>query len=285
MAAHPATVAQARALIEDAGACDYFVDAWRRRFRAVGDRALRRRVLLECVDQADDAALIVVLHRLEARALAGEADARWMLSELALSPGALGDLPYARRADLYACAREAGLGRIAARFLGHDSTGGTGDDEARAAALRAALGEDAEPAGTAPTVNPQFEAAPGLRIAAARGTRREALDRLMHDRDVRVIAALLDNPRIIERDVVRIAAMRPTSTGILERIAAHPRWSARTMVRKALAFNPCTPRPLARQLLPTLLRQDLELLAGSHVLAEPLRHEARLLLSRRARRG
>jgi hypothetical protein len=134
-------------------------------------------------------------------------------------------------------------------------------------------------------VNPHFEAAPGLRIAAARGTRREALDRLMHDRDERVIAALLDNPRIIERDVVRIAAMRPTTAEILERIAAHPRWASRAAVRKALAFNPATPAPLARHLLPTLLRQDLELLAGSHVLAEPLRHEATLLLSRRARRG
>jgi hypothetical protein len=208
-----------------------------------------------------------------------------MLSEMALAPGVLGDLPYARRADLYACAREAGLGRVAARFLGHDTPAAGTDADARTAALRAALGEDVEPGAAAPTVNPHFEAAPGLRIAAARGTRREALDRLMHDRDERVIAALLDNPRIIERDVVRIAAMRPTTTEILERIATHPRWASRASVRKALAFNPSTPAPLARQLLPTLLRQDLALLAGSHVLAEPLRHEATLLLSRRARRG
>lgn len=106
---------------------------------------------------------------------------------------------------------------------------------------------------------------------------RLVLDRLLHDRDPRVIAALLDNPRLAERDVVKIAAMRPTRAEVLACIAGHPRWATRYRVRKALAFNPATPLPLARALLPTLLHQDLVELAGSAVVAPLLRDAVRSL--------
>ncbi|MFN7147383.1 MAG: hypothetical protein ACK4YP_26685, partial [Myxococcota bacterium] len=129
--------------------------------------------------------------------------------------------------------------------------------------------------------NPHLELTPGERTAAARGRDRLVLDRLLHDRDPRVIAALLDNPRVTERDVVRIAAMRPTSAAILGLVAGHARWGQRYRVRKALAFNPASPLALSRPLLPTLLRQDLAELAGSQVLTEELRAEVRALLAPR----
>lgn len=271
----PATLA--RNLADTPQQADFFVDAWLRRFRSVKDRSLRRGVLVDCVNAADDATLLATLHRLEQRALDADGDARWALAELALAPGVLGELPYERLVELYGIARKAGLGRVAARFLGHVSPG---EDEP----VQRRLDEDGAPMAAPPVENRHFDAAPGLRIAAARGRDRQVLDRLMHDRDLRVVTALLDNPRIVERDVVRIAAMRPTTADILQAIAAHPRWASRAQVRRALVFNPATPFPLARQLLPAMLRQDLDFLAGSPMLAEPLRHEARLLLSR-ARRG
>lgn len=271
----PATLA--RNLADTPQQADFFVDAWLRRFRSVKDRSLRRGVLVDCVNAADDATLLATLHRLEQRALDADGDARWALAELALAPGVLGELPYERLVELYGIARKAGLGRVAARFLGHVSPG---EDEP----VQKRLDEDGAPMAAPPVENRHFEASPGLRIAAARGRDRQVLDRLMHDRDLRVVTALLDNPRIVERDVVRIAAMRPTTADILQAIAAHPRWASRAQVRRALVFNPATPFPLARQLLPAMLRQDLDFLAGSPMLAEPLRHEARLLLSR-ARRG
>lgn len=106
------------------------------------------------------------------------------------------------------------------------------------------------------------------------------LDRLLHDRDPRVIGALLNHPRLVEADVVRVAAMRPTNTAILEKIATHPRWGQQYRVRKALAFNPNTPPALARQVLPTLLAQDLKELAGSIPLPRELQEEM-LALTRR----
>jgi hypothetical protein len=254
--AHPAVVERARALVAAPDEADRLLALWLRRFAGVADRGLRRTVLASLLDEIDDGSLLGVLDRMEARAAAGDAACRALSAELALTPSVLSDLPYDRVADLYAAARTADLPRLAARFLG-----GRGQRE------------------TAPR-NPHLEISAGERTAAARGTDRLVLDRLLHDRDPRVIAALLDNPRITERDVVRVGAMRPTSATILSSIAAHPRWGMRYRVRKTLAFNPASPFPLAASLLPTLLRQHLVEMATSHVLSAELREEVAARLGR-----
>jgi hypothetical protein len=260
--AHPSVVARVRTLVEHPAEADQLLEVWLRRFGAVADRALRRTVLAQNLAEIDDGSLIGLLVRLEVRAAQGDATCRWLAAELALTPSILQELPYERMAELYVGARAADQDRVAARFLG-----------AHAAAV------PIEPR------NPHLDATPGARTAAARGTDRLVLDRLMHDRDPRVIAALLDNPRITERDVVRIAAMRPTAGTILAAIAAHPRWGQRYRVRKAVAFNPATPVTLARPLLPTLLRQHLEELADSRVLPDLLRDDVHVLLRRASGRG
>lgn len=246
---HAALLERIAALLAAPEEADAIVDRWLRRFRAIADRGLRRHVLLSCIVETDDAGLVAALDRLDARAAGGDADCRWLAAELALTPAVLHDLEYQRRTELYAAAREAGRAGVARKFLG------------------------ARPAPAGPQGNPHLDISAGERTAAARATNRLVLDRLLHDRDPRVVAALLDNPRIVERDVVHMAALRPTSPAVLEKIAAHPRWSGRYRVRKALAFNPSTPTPLARQLLPTLLRQDLVELAQSGVLSPDLRAE------------
>jgi hypothetical protein len=253
--AHPAVVARFQELAAEPRAADGYLDAWLRRFAGVADRALRSTVLAQLLEETDDGSLLGVLHRLDQRVARGDATCRWLSAELALTPSILHQLPYDRLEDLHAAARETGDHRLLTRFLGH-----------------------ADPGGDVPAANPHLDATPGERTAAARGADRLLLDRLMHDRDPRVITALLDNPRIVERDVVRIAAMRPTSAAILDLIASHLRWGQRYRVRKAIAFNPATPLALARPLLPTLLRQHLVELAGSQVLSPRLREEVRLLL-------
>jgi hypothetical protein len=257
--AHPAVAERLRALIADPAEADVLVNTVLRRFTAVADRPLRRVVLAEAIGGLDDGSLLGVLHRVEARAEGGDGACRWLSTELALTPSVLHDLPYTRTLDLYTAAREAGEARLASRFLGarHD------------------------PGAPKPPVdNPHLDASAGERTAAARGRDRMVLDRLLHDRDIRVVAALLDNPRVTERDAVKIAAMRPTTGEILERLAAHPRWGHRYRVRKAVAFNPGAPSPLARAILPTLLRQDLAELAESRVLAAELRADVAALLKR-----
>jgi hypothetical protein len=253
----PRSIERVRELAEPGAEVDTIVGHWLRRFTACADPRLRRVILAECVRGIDDAALVGALARLDGRALAGDQDCRWIGTELALAPSVLHDLDYERRSDLYMLARDAGLPEVAAKFL----AGGAAPD--------------------APTANPHLDLSAGERTARARGRDRLLLDRLLHDRDPRVIAALLDNPRLSERDVVKIAAMRPTRPEVLDCIAAHPRWATRYRVRKALAFNPATPPPLARALLPTLLQQDLAELVGSAVVVKELRDAVAALTARR----
>lgn len=255
---HPAVIERLAAARADHAESDVLIDAWLRRFRSVVERPLRRTVLREGLEGFDDASLILVLHRLDVRAQAGESDCRWLRTELAVTPSVLAELSYQRRTELYAAARDAGYREVAAKFLGSRRHYAS------------------QPAAE----NPHVELTAGERTAAARTTNRLLLDRLLHDRDPRVITALLDNPRIVERDVVKIAALRPTAPEVLESLASHERWSQNYKVRKALAFNPCSPTPLARGLLRTLLRQDLVALRDSGALAPELRADANLLLAR-----
>lgn len=256
---HPSVVERVATLRAEPTLADPVVNRWYQRFVAVADQKLRRTVLRECLLQADDGTLLGALARLDTRAEQGDAACRWMSTELALTPSILLELPYDRLADLYVAARATGLDRVVMRLYG-----------------------DRPASGTESTENPHLDASAGERTARARSRDRQTLDRIAHDRDPRVIAALLDNPLVTERDVIRVAALRPTNPEVLRVVAAHPRWAGRYRVRKALAFNPATPTSLARQLIPTLLRQDLNEIAGSGVLAAELRETVREWLRERS---
>ncbi|MSQ01957.1 MAG: hypothetical protein EXR71_08695 [Myxococcales bacterium] len=255
---HPGLLSRLAAYRADPADADTLLDAWQRRFGAVGDAALRRTVLREGLNSFDDASLIAVLHQLDTRARAGRGDARWMLTELAINPGVIQDLPYQRRTELYAAARALDFREVALRFLGDRPSART-DGSAD---------------------NPHLDKASGIRKTAARARDRNLIDRLLHDRDPGVIRGLLDNARLVERDAVKIAALRPTAPAVLQELARHPRWSRNYRVRKALAFNPCTPTSLARQLVRTLLHQDLRALRDTGTVDSELRAEAALLLAR-----
>ena len=75
----------------------------------------------------------------------------------------------------------------------------------------------------------------GERCTQARGRDRYRLDRLLHDKDYRVIRILLNNPMVVERDVVKIAAMRPTRPDVLAEVAQHRRWASRYAVKRRSA--------------------------------------------------
>ena len=255
--AHPAVLETLAAYREDPASVDPLVDPWVRRFKAVSDRALRRTVLREGLDNLDDASLIAALQRLDQRARAGEDDARWMVAELAVNPSVVAEIDYHRLSELYVAARDAGYRTVAARFLGNRRS----------------------PMAKRPVDNPHVDRTAGERTSAAKTRDRLVIDRLLHDRDPRVIHALLHNPRVVETDVVKVAAMRPTAPEVLEAGATHPRWSQNYRVRKSLAFNPCTPTPLARQILRTLMRQDLVAMRDSGLVSPDLRADVNLLLS------
>jgi hypothetical protein len=118
----------------------------------------------------------------------------------------------------------------------------------------------------------------GERISIARRAAPSILAQLRHDPTPRVIAALLDNPRLTEGILAPLVHGETTSAPVLELIAADRRWGVRYPLRLALARNPATPLGAALRLLPALHKPDLKAVAGDPRLSAPLRRRARLLL-------
>jgi hypothetical protein len=114
----------------------------------------------------------------------------------------------------------------------------------------------------------------GERKALARTHDREQLVLLLRDPHPAVVAILLDNPHVTEADIMRIAAARPAVPASLALVAAHPRWSVRHGVKRALVLNPSTPLADAIRIATTLRAQELRALAADPSLPEPLRTHA-----------
>ena len=114
----------------------------------------------------------------------------------------------------------------------------------------------------------------GERKWLARTHDRQQLLLLLRDPHPAVVAILLDNPHVTESDVVRVASARPAVPAALTAIAAHPRWSVRHPVKRALVLNPSTPLADAIRIATTLRQQELRELAADPSLREPLRVHA-----------
>ena len=103
----------------------------------------------------------------------------------------------------------------------------------------------------------------GERKFLARRPDRETMQRLLGDPHPAVIHRLLGNPRVLEDDVVRLAARRPGRSEVLAEIARSTKWVHRPRVRVALVMNPATPTEIASRITGLLLRHELEQVAGS----------------------
>lgn len=121
----------------------------------------------------------------------------------------------------------------------------------------------------------------GIRKSLARKPDYRLMQRIAKDQDHRVIEHLLNNPRMTESEVIKIASTRPTSPKVLETIAKHPRWSCRYRVKKTIVFNPYTALSLALRLLAYMSFQDLELLCSLSEVSEALLAEAEKLLQKK----
>jgi hypothetical protein len=121
----------------------------------------------------------------------------------------------------------------------------------------------------------------GERKSLARSPTRKSMDKLFADPHPMVIRTLLANPKVVEDDVVRLAARRPVEPEVLAEVARSPRWSHRVRVRMAIVLNPDTPLEFSIPLLALLVRGELELVATASPLAPTLRAAARDLLARR----
>jgi hypothetical protein len=118
----------------------------------------------------------------------------------------------------------------------------------------------------------------GEKVSLARRAGPAILAQLRHDPTPRVIAALLDNPRLTEGTLAPLVHRESTPGPVLELIAADRRWGSRYPLRLALARNPATPLAAVLRLLPLLHKYDLRAVAIDPRSTEPVRRRARLLL-------
>lgn len=125
----------------------------------------------------------------------------------------------------------------------------------------------------------------GVRRSLAKGAEKPMLERLLLDPDLLVIRHLLDNPRVTEEEVIRIASRRPIPASTLNEIARSPRWSSRRRVRVALARNPYCPTDVALRILGWLPLRELRELRSDGTLHDEIRRHAAAELARREKRA
>ena len=125
----------------------------------------------------------------------------------------------------------------------------------------------------------------GERKSLARGRDIAILEKLLLDPDPHVIANLLRNPRITEREVLYIATRRPNRPEVIEQITLNDRWISRYRVRLGVARNPYAPPSIAMRSLMGLSAQDLGEIRSDETLHLSVRMTADDLLERKRRRS
>lgn len=237
------------------------------RLRAIREPRMRVLALISALGEGEPAAWVEALAAIITRAkLVDDPDASEALEALthAVADEALG---YDRRKQLYEAAAERNLPAVGRLFLVASPQGEL------PRTLEKQLGPERplRPADRPLTL--------GERKALARTHRRDQLLLLIRDPHPQVVGILLDNPHVTEADIVKIAAMRPAVPESLAKVAAHPRWSVRHAVKRALVLNPSTPLADAIRIATTLRAPELAELAADHSLPEPLRQHAAEVLA------
>lgn len=120
----------------------------------------------------------------------------------------------------------------------------------------------------------------GEKRSLAKGSQKNTLDRLIYDPDPHVIRNLLNNPRITERDVLKIASKRPVSEEILTEIFNNKKWSERYSIKRALVKNPYTATRLALGLVNFMFVQDLKEISRDGTLHQIIRRAAEDILKK-----
>ena len=120
------------------------------------------------------------------------------------------------------------------------------------------------------------------RIKLAMKGDREARGILIRDGNKIVSTAVVHNPRITDKEVEAIAAMRTAAEDVLRAIALNRAWARIYPVIHNLARNPRTPLPTALGLLPRLQGRDLTTLAQNRNVPDGVRRQAQRLIQTRA---
>jgi hypothetical protein len=117
----------------------------------------------------------------------------------------------------------------------------------------------------------------GVRKAKARLHDKDLLMRLCDDPHPDVISILLSNPMACEEHALKIASLRPQSKGVFL-VVLRSRFGVRERVLSAIAQNPYCPKRIALALLPLLARLVLLEVSTSTLLDRRIVEASRQLL-------
>ena len=109
----------------------------------------------------------------------------------------------------------------------------------------------------------------------------EARALLVREQNKLILSYLLQNPRMTEHEILRIAKEKSMPEEILHMLSKKKEWMKKYPVRLALAQNPKTRLPLALKLLGTFRDADLRKIARSKDVSAHLSACARRILIKR----
>ncbi len=119
---------------------------------------------------------------------------------------------------------------------------------------------------------------------AAKGD-REARNILIRDPNRVVSQAVINNPRITEQEVEKIASMRTVPADVLRQISANRNWARNYSIMHKLAQNPRTPISNAMTILTRMQLKDLKALNKNRNVSDAVRRQAfRLIAAREGRK-
>jgi len=111
---------------------------------------------------------------------------------------------------------------------------------------------------------------------------REARGILIRDSNKIVATAVINNPRITEKEVENIASMRTVADEVLRLIAHNRAWARSYQIIHNLARNSRTPIASAISILPRIQTRDLQHLSQNRNVSEAVRRQAQRLLQTRS---
>lgn len=232
------------------------------RLKAIRDARMRVLALVEAFRQGDPGTWVEALEAVLTRAHTVDDPDCVMALETITHAAAEPTLPYETKKEMYVAATERGMVAIARLFLTASPTA----VDPRLLEKQLAPERPLRPAGRPLTL--------GERKSLARTHRRDQLLLLIRDPHPEVVGILIENPHVTEAEILKIASSRPAVPESLAKLAAHPRWSVRHAVKRALVMNPSTPLADAIRIVTTLRVAELSELAADPALPEPLRRHA-----------
>ena len=120
----------------------------------------------------------------------------------------------------------------------------------------------------------------GEKVAMARRAHRALFPALIKAGDDKILTALLDNPRLMENDLVVLISTGQPPVDFISGVARHHRWGKNYQVRRMIVESPRTPLPLALSILVQLTKKDQQAIARRDDISERVRSAAEALWER-----